>query len=70
MKRMWSLVLGRPAMAPRGSYDVMAMPSDLHADGTTNVTGTFYRVFVSLSDLILEAEDKAGLEFLHAGLLL
>ncbi|EKM52703.1 uncharacterized protein PHACADRAFT_261296 [Phanerochaete carnosa HHB-10118-sp] len=56
--RMWSFVLGRPSMTPPGSYDVKAVPSDLHADGTPNSCAAYHRVFIPLTDLIFEATDK------------
>lgn len=62
MHRMWSFVLGRPSMAPPSSYDVKAVPNDLHADGTPNVCAAYHRVFIPLTDLIFEATDKASPE--------
>ncbi|GJE92953.1 Zn(II)2Cys6 transcription factor [Phanerochaete sordida] len=56
--RIWSFVLGRPMMAPRGSYDVMATPNDLHTDGTSNKCAAYHRVFIVLTDLVYEASEK------------
>ncbi|KAF7794577.1 hypothetical protein EIP86_005712 [Pleurotus ostreatoroseus] len=56
--RLYSFVLGRPVMVPRGSFDVQALPTEIHSDGTPNLHGMFSRSFITLSALIAEAAEK------------
>ncbi|CCM05897.1 uncharacterized protein FIBRA_08135 [Fibroporia radiculosa] len=50
--RMFSFVLGRPMMAPRGTYDVTLIPGPVHGDGSPNPNAAFQRAFVTLCDII------------------
>ena len=45
-------------MAPKGTFDVFAMPNDTHGDGSPNEHALFLRPFISLSELIGEATEK------------
>lgn len=45
-------------MAPKGTFDVYALPIDTHGDGSPNEHGLFLRHHISLAELIGDAADK------------
>ncbi|KAJ3548015.1 hypothetical protein NM688_g5345 [Phlebia brevispora] len=56
--RLYSFLLGRPAMVPEGSFDVSALPTDVHGDGSPNEHGLFVQSYIALGQLISEAAEK------------
>ncbi|PSS37268.1 hypothetical protein PHLCEN_2v906 [Hermanssonia centrifuga] len=45
-------------MAPKGTYDVRALPPDTHGDGSANPCALFQRAFIALSEIIADACDE------------
>ncbi|PCH43093.1 hypothetical protein WOLCODRAFT_103068 [Wolfiporia cocos MD-104 SS10] len=56
--RMYSLILGRPMMAAKGTYDVTLLPGPRHADGTPNPYVEFQQAFVKLCEVIGDGVER------------
>ncbi|KAJ3480371.1 hypothetical protein NLI96_g8396 [Meripilus lineatus] len=57
--RLYSFILGRPAMAVRGAFEMMpGRPPATHGDGSPNPNALFQREFIQLSELICDAASK------------
>ncbi|KAH9943764.1 hypothetical protein B0H21DRAFT_810161 [Amylocystis lapponica] len=66
--RLYSFILGRPMMAPKGSFDVTLLPGPLHSDGTPNTNSSYLRAFIQLCEIIGESTEKASQSDLPTGL--
>lgn len=55
---MWSFILGRPPMAPKGTYDVLALPAENNADGSPNPCASYHKALIALSDIIDDTMGK------------
>ena len=45
-------------MAPKGTYDVRALPDDNSSDGSPNICASYHKALIVLSDIIADTMDK------------
>ncbi|KAI0742832.1 hypothetical protein C8Q80DRAFT_1259211 [Daedaleopsis nitida] len=56
--RIYSLVLGRPTMANRGTFDVKLIPGTMHGDGAENPFVHYQQMFILLMCLVEETVTR------------
>ena len=61
LRRIYSLVLGRPSMASSTSFDVRMVPGEHHGDGTENPNSSYQQCFIVLMELLEETVTKVWL---------
>jgi len=58
--RLYSFILGRPMMAPKGTFDVTLLPSSVHGDGPPNPHASFQQAFIRLCEVLGDGTDRVS----------